>query len=456
MGEHACTGAPTRRQPVVARQRDEHLIADPADIHDDLRGQRFAQDALEKVITIRRKRTTRIMPEPGIRKAERRRSGDALQPARGRRNSISSALRARRLDRMKKLGTQSPMKMPKRSPWARSSCLAVNQVTIEIRIDRNPSARLTSETRYRLCLVDFVVFDFHASTCTIVFVQVNLPRPGNSSAPALTRRGWPAEIGAPAPFPSRSHEKTPAVAGLAPCPRYRRGHGLSFSSSPIGGAGSAENAVEFLPGGNPVPAFRARRGRRVDGLENDRPLQNLDRAGGAGFPRPAAVETAAAPGLRRSPGEDRAPSPTNVFLALTAVDEKTNQPHVVAGFDFKGDKAEVEPLLAGAKDAVRQQWPGGQGGSERISGPRVGNLRRRLRNRGGFHVSRPPVFDRQRPGAPQGDARPLRPSARHRPGKRSRWIRTRISRPYWPSSRPGTRRWPSSGRRLSRTACSIC
>ena len=53
-------------------------------------------------------------------------------------------------------------------------------------------------------------------------------------------------------------------------------------------------------------------------------------------------------------------SPTNVFLALTSLDEKTNQPHAVAGFDFKGDKAEVEQLLAGPKDALRKQWPGGK------------------------------------------------------------------------------------------------
>ena len=53
-------------------------------------------------------------------------------------------------------------------------------------------------------------------------------------------------------------------------------------------------------------------------------------------------------------------SPTNVFLALTSLDEKTNQPHAVAGFDFRGDKAEVEPLLAGPKDALRRQWPGGK------------------------------------------------------------------------------------------------
>ena len=53
-------------------------------------------------------------------------------------------------------------------------------------------------------------------------------------------------------------------------------------------------------------------------------------------------------------------SPTNVFAAVTALDEKTNQPHVVAGFDFKGDKADVEALLAGPKDALRKQSPGGK------------------------------------------------------------------------------------------------
>ena len=53
-------------------------------------------------------------------------------------------------------------------------------------------------------------------------------------------------------------------------------------------------------------------------------------------------------------------SPTNVFLALTALDEKTNQPHLVAGFDFKGDKSEVEQLLAAPKDALRKKSPGGK------------------------------------------------------------------------------------------------
>ena len=53
-------------------------------------------------------------------------------------------------------------------------------------------------------------------------------------------------------------------------------------------------------------------------------------------------------------------SPTNVFLAVTAMDDKTNQPHVIAGFDFKGDKAEVEQLLAGPKDTLRKQSPGGK------------------------------------------------------------------------------------------------
>ena len=53
-------------------------------------------------------------------------------------------------------------------------------------------------------------------------------------------------------------------------------------------------------------------------------------------------------------------SPTNVFLALTSFDEQKNEPYVVAGFDFKGDKADVEALLAGAKDGFRKQFPGGK------------------------------------------------------------------------------------------------
>ncbi len=53
-------------------------------------------------------------------------------------------------------------------------------------------------------------------------------------------------------------------------------------------------------------------------------------------------------------------SPTNIFVALTLPDEKSTRPHALAGFDFKGDKAEVEQLLADSKDALRKNFPAGK------------------------------------------------------------------------------------------------
>ncbi len=52
--------------------------------------------------------------------------------------------------------------------------------------------------------------------------------------------------------------------------------------------------------------------------------------------------------------------PKNAFIALTALDEKTNQPHFVAGFQFKGTSADVDALLAAPKDYVRRNTPGGK------------------------------------------------------------------------------------------------
>ena len=52
--------------------------------------------------------------------------------------------------------------------------------------------------------------------------------------------------------------------------------------------------------------------------------------------------------------------PKNLFIALTSLDDKNNQPHLVAGFQFKGDKGDVDALLAPAKDDLRQHAPGGK------------------------------------------------------------------------------------------------
>jgi hypothetical protein len=52
--------------------------------------------------------------------------------------------------------------------------------------------------------------------------------------------------------------------------------------------------------------------------------------------------------------------PRNLFFALTALDEKSNQPHFLAGFQFNGPSGEVDRLLAPAKDGLRQKYPAGK------------------------------------------------------------------------------------------------
>ena len=50
-------------------------------------------------------------------------------------------------------------------------------------------------------------------------------------------------------------------------------------------------------------------------------------------------------------------NPHNLFVALTALDEKNNKPHGLAGFQFRGTHADVEKLLGKAKEAVRGKDP---------------------------------------------------------------------------------------------------
>ena len=52
--------------------------------------------------------------------------------------------------------------------------------------------------------------------------------------------------------------------------------------------------------------------------------------------------------------------PKNVFIAITALDEKNNQPRGIAGFQFKGASSDVDHLIAPAKDAFRQKFPAGK------------------------------------------------------------------------------------------------
>ncbi len=48
---------------------------------------------------------------------------------------------------------------------------------------------------------------------------------------------------------------------------------------------------------------------------------------------------------------------TNLFVALTSLDEGTNEPRLVAGFQFKGKSADVDELLAVPKAELRKQHP---------------------------------------------------------------------------------------------------
>jgi hypothetical protein len=52
--------------------------------------------------------------------------------------------------------------------------------------------------------------------------------------------------------------------------------------------------------------------------------------------------------------------PKNVFIALTALDDKTNEAHLLAGFQFEGASSDVDHLLAPAKDDLRQRYPAGK------------------------------------------------------------------------------------------------
>lgn len=52
--------------------------------------------------------------------------------------------------------------------------------------------------------------------------------------------------------------------------------------------------------------------------------------------------------------------PRNLFIALTSLDEKESRPHLLAGFQFKGDSKEVDALLAKPKAWVRQSQPAGK------------------------------------------------------------------------------------------------
>ncbi len=52
--------------------------------------------------------------------------------------------------------------------------------------------------------------------------------------------------------------------------------------------------------------------------------------------------------------------PKNLFVALTTLDEKENHPHLVAGFQFKGSKDDVERMLASPKKLVHNGAPAGK------------------------------------------------------------------------------------------------
>ena len=48
---------------------------------------------------------------------------------------------------------------------------------------------------------------------------------------------------------------------------------------------------------------------------------------------------------------------TNLFVAIAALDEATNEPRAVAGFQFKGTSADVDALLARPKESLRRTHP---------------------------------------------------------------------------------------------------
>ncbi len=48
---------------------------------------------------------------------------------------------------------------------------------------------------------------------------------------------------------------------------------------------------------------------------------------------------------------------TNLFVAFASLDEATNEPRAVAGFQFKGSSADVDALLAKPKDQLRRAHP---------------------------------------------------------------------------------------------------
>lgn len=60
--------------------------------------------------------------------------------------------------------------------------------------------------------------------------------------------------------------------------------------------------------------------------------------------------------------------PKNLFVALTALGEKDNQPHVVAGFEFDGTADDVNKLLTVPKDTLRQKYPAGKADLQQYQG----------------------------------------------------------------------------------------
>ena len=52
--------------------------------------------------------------------------------------------------------------------------------------------------------------------------------------------------------------------------------------------------------------------------------------------------------------------PKNLFIAVTALDDQTNQPHLLAGFQFDGSSSDVDRLLGPVKDAWRRKYPAGK------------------------------------------------------------------------------------------------
>ena len=133
-----------------------------------------------------------------------------------------------------------------------------------------------------------------------------------------------------------------------------------LAQKPGAGGTSASAAVGYLPAGTllllsvPDPQQTAEQWKTTD-------LYKI-------WSEPSVQAFFARPLSKISPGKEfddtlaqfERVNPRNLFVALTALDEKNNEPHVLAGFQFKGSSADVAQLLSKPKEALREKSPAGK------------------------------------------------------------------------------------------------